>query len=82
LQLGDYPEALASFDKTIEFKSDNANAFYNKACCYALQGNVDLAIENLQKTLNLNPDQYRELATNDSDLASIRHDQRFQKLIY
>jgi superkiller protein 3 len=46
-----------------------------------LQGNVDIAIENLQQAINLNPDKYREMAKTESDFDSIREDGRFQALI-
>ncbi len=56
------------------------NAWYNKACAYALQGNIEQVVENLQAAINLNP-KYREMAKTDSDFDSIRDDARFQALI-
>jgi hypothetical protein len=38
-------------------------------------------IQNLQRTINLNPDEWREMAKTDSDFDSIRCDVRFQALI-
>ncbi|HAG83914.1 MAG TPA: hypothetical protein DCL61_22885, partial [Cyanobacteria bacterium UBA12227] len=78
---GRIEEAIASFDKAIEIKPDNANAFYNKACTYALQSQIELALENLQQAINLNPDESRQIAKTDSDFDSIRSDNRFQALI-
>jgi hypothetical protein len=46
-----------------------------------LHSQVDLAIENLQKAINLNPDECREMAKTDSDFDSLRSDERFQTLI-
>ncbi|HBW87981.1 MAG TPA: prenyltransferase, partial [Cyanobacteria bacterium UBA11149] len=46
----------------IQIKPDDPNAFYNKACCYALQGNLELAIDNLQQAITISPDEYREMA--------------------
>lgn len=60
--LARYEEAITSYDKTLEIKSDFHAALYNKACCYGLQGNFELAIQNLQQAINLNPDKYREMA--------------------
>jgi tetratricopeptide (TPR) repeat protein len=62
-------------------KSEDTDAFYNKACCYALQGDVEQALENLQQAINLSPDKYREMAKTDSDFDSLREDERFQALI-
>jgi len=46
--MGRDPQAIASFDKALELKPDYASAYYNKASCYALQSQVDLA-QNLQQ---------------------------------
>ena len=59
----------------------DTSAWYNKACSYTLQGNIEQAIENLQKAIALNPDEYREMANTDSDFDKIREDERFQALI-
>jgi tetratricopeptide (TPR) repeat protein len=65
----------------VEFKPDHHQAWYNKACIYALQGNIDKAIKNLKIAINLNPDIVRESAKTDSDFDAIREDERFQELI-
>ncbi|TAG52363.1 MAG: hypothetical protein EAZ28_29560, partial [Oscillatoriales cyanobacterium] len=74
-------DAIASYDKALEFKPDDTSAFYNKACCYALHSQIDQAIQNLQQAINLNPDEWREMAKTDSDFDSMRSDVRFQALI-
>ncbi|OCQ89762.1 prenyltransferase [Nostoc sp. MBR 210] len=79
--LGRNEEAIASYDKALEFKPDYHEAWYNKACYYALQCNIEQTLENLQQAINLNPDEYRESAKTDSDFDNIRHDKRFQALI-
>jgi len=76
-----FQEAIASYDKALEFKPDDDAAWYNKACCYALQNKIDLALGNLQQAINLNPDKYREMAKTDSDFDSLRENERFQALI-
>lgn len=62
-------------------KLPNADSFYNQACSYALQGNVEQALENLQQAISLSPDEYREMAKTDSVFDSIREDERFQALL-
>jgi hypothetical protein len=50
--------------------------------CDGLQRcNIEQALKNLQQAINLNPDEYREMAKTDSDFDSIRDDERFQLLI-
>ena len=76
-----YSEAIVSYDKALELQPCDAVAWYNKACCYALQCQVDLAIDNLEQAIKLSPNEYRELARKNSDFDKIRQDGRFQALI-
>ncbi len=80
-KLGRFEEAIISCNKALEIKLDYANAFYKKACYLALQNQIDLALENLQQAITLNPDECREVAKTDSELDNIRQDPRFQALI-
>jgi tetratricopeptide (TPR) repeat protein len=73
-------EAIASFDKALEIAPDYANAIYNKAYFYAVQGDLDQAIAHLQQAIALDPN-YRETAKTDTDFDRIRDDQRFQALL-
>jgi tetratricopeptide (TPR) repeat protein len=77
--LGRYEEAMASYQKALELDSDCANAYYNIACVYTVQGNVDLAVQNLQRAIELYPE-CRELAKTDSDFERIRQNRRFRAL--
>ena len=74
-------EAIAAYDQALEFKPYYHEAWYNKACVYSLQNAIELALENLQKAIQLNPETCREMAKTDSDFDNIRHDPRFQALI-
>ena len=80
MSLGRYEEALQSYDQALQIQPDNASAYYNKACCYGVQQNIELAIETLQHAIALNAE-YRELAKTDSDFDGIRSDERFRALI-
>ncbi|WP_226889653.1 tetratricopeptide repeat protein [Nostoc sp. MG11] len=79
--LGRKKEAIASYDKVIEFKPDFYQAWYEKARCYALQGNIEQAVYNLQQAINLNLEECRERVKTDSNFDSIRNDKRFQVLL-
>jgi tetratricopeptide (TPR) repeat protein len=76
-----YKEALASYNQAISIKPNLHQAYYNKACNYALQGNIGLTIENLEKAIQLLPDKYKKMAGTDTDFDKIRDDKRFQVLL-
>jgi tetratricopeptide (TPR) repeat protein len=80
--LGRHEEAIASYEHAVEIKPNDATSFYNLACCYALQIMIDLALENLNKAINLSPEEYRHMAKSDTDFDNIRQDPRFQELIF
>jgi tetratricopeptide (TPR) repeat protein len=74
-------EAIAAYNKTLELQPDFHWAWSHKSRCYALNGNVDLAIESLEQALKFKGVQHRELAKTHPDFDAIRTDERFQKLI-
>ena len=78
---GCYSEAIACYETALEITPNFANAFYNQACCYALLGFADLALDNLQRAVEFMPVLYRELAVADSDLSGIWKQERFETLI-
>lgn len=57
--MGRLEQAIESYDQAIEIKPDYHQAWYNKACYYALQNNIEQEIENLQQAINLIPEEYR-----------------------
>jgi tetratricopeptide (TPR) repeat protein len=76
-----FEDVIVLYEQAIKIKPDFHEAWYNKACCYAIQKNIDKAIENLQQAIKLNPEKYRELAKNDYDFDNIRDNERFQALL-
>ncbi len=76
-----YKEAITSFDKAIELKPDYDFAWYDRGRSYAQQGNITLAIENLQRAVELNTNRWQELARTDSAFAKIRDNKHFKQLI-
>lgn len=58
-----------------------AITFYNAACSRALAGERDRAIEDLEKAFATGYMQDRAAVLQDPDLASVRDDPRFQKLV-
>jgi len=62
-----YTEAIAECD--------------GKACCYALQGEIGQAIDNLQKAIDIAPRFSRREAKHNPDFDSIRDDEKFRDLM-
>ncbi|MEH2260926.1 tetratricopeptide repeat protein [Nostoc sp.] len=78
---GRYQDSLASCEKALELKANDESGYYGKACYFALQNDVNLAIENLQQAININPSRCRIEAKINPDFDSIRDDARFQGLL-
>ncbi|MBD2040121.1 tetratricopeptide repeat protein [Microcoleus sp. FACHB-672] len=53
-----HEDAIAPDNAALKFKPDAPEIWYNKACSYTSQGHVELAVENLQQPLSLNPGEY------------------------
>lgn len=77
---GKLDAALPVHVKAAEFRATKATASYNAACVYALKGDVDHAIEWLQKAVKAG---FSDAGTmqSDKDLASLRGDARYPKLM-
>ncbi|PSB57193.1 TPR end-of-group domain-containing protein [Chamaesiphon polymorphus] len=77
-----YTEALIECDRVIEQAPNHEIGYYAKACYHALQDEVDLAIENLQKAIDIKPRLCRREAKHNPDFDRIRDNERFQELVY
>jgi tetratricopeptide (TPR) repeat protein len=75
-----YKEAIASFNKTIEIEQKYHRAWYDRAECYAIIQEVDLAIKDLKQAIDLNHE-YKTKAKTNTYFDEIREDERFKKLI-
>lgn len=51
--MGHYTEAIKDFTRVIEIDPDNANAYFNRGCCYDSIGELDLAISDYSVALEL-----------------------------
>ena len=68
-------------DRTlVRLAPHNPTAHYNLACSLALTGESDLALESLERAIERGYDD-PEFMSRDDDLASLRHDARFQALV-
>jgi len=72
--------AEASLEKAISLGANGPVDLYNVACAYAVLGEKDRAIQALGRAVDAGF-RDRGLAERDQDLASLRGDERFQKLL-
>jgi tetratricopeptide (TPR) repeat protein len=73
---GDYDAAVEIMRRGLERHPDNPNVLYNLACCEALAGRHDDALEHLARAAELDP-RVVGWAREDSDLSAVRGDDRF-----
>jgi tetratricopeptide (TPR) repeat protein len=77
-----YTEAFAECEQAIKQDSKHVSGYYAKACYYALQGEVEQSVDNLQKAIDIKPRLSRREAKHNPDFDSIRDDERFRALVY
>jgi tetratricopeptide (TPR) repeat protein len=75
-----YDDAITAYNQAVIIKPDFSNAWYNMACCYAQQNNLERAIQNLQQAIDFDS-HCQEEAKTDSDFDSIREYSQFQTLL-
>ena len=79
-EAGDYEAAAAACRAVLDDYEGNGLALYNLACCEALLGRSNEALEHLRDALDAAPG-LRENAGTDTDFDSLRDDPRFEALI-
>jgi len=67
-------------EKLLAFPGWDANAYYNLACFYSLNGKVEKALANLEQAFKVKPD-LKEWAKKDPDINPLRGESGYQKLI-
>jgi tetratricopeptide (TPR) repeat protein len=80
-QLKRYPDAALHYEAAGTRGWMPALAYYNAACSRALAGEREKAIEDLERAFATGFMQDRAAVLQDPDLATIRDDPRFQKLV-
>jgi superkiller protein 3 len=80
-KLNRHEEAIASFDTSLQHKTDNPNAWYGKACSYALQQNGEIAVKNLYRAIVLSPHLCPVMAQTDASFNGIRESESFRTLL-
>jgi ketosteroid isomerase-like protein len=74
------PEAIKSLEQAVKVGGGVALDFYNLACAYALSGEKEKAIDNLEKAIGAGFTNRQQYET-DTDLDSLRDSARFKELM-
>lgn len=77
---GDRREGMRWAERALEIDPEDAGVRYNVACLYALEGERDRAMKTLEECVDLGFTN-REWIAQDPDLASLRDDDRFWRLV-
>ncbi len=77
---GNLEKALELLRKTAGRRDGDGRLHYLAACCHALQGDLEQALQNLKKAIAAS-DQNRIQARLDTDLAALRGHQGFSELL-
>ena len=80
VERGDKEQAMQWAERSLAIDGDNPDTLYNVACSYALMGEAEHALECLERA-GLRGMSIAEWAENDSDLALLHDDPRFQTLM-
>lgn len=79
-QAGKYDELADKADEILGGDRPYAALYYNVACCEALAGRKEQALEHVSRAIELEAS-LRNLLKDDTDLDSLRDDPRFQQLL-
>src|SRR5258705_12188183 len=81
LNRSEYVAAQEMFERALKREPEAAHIHYGLAATRARLGSIDLALESLQRALNLQPN-LRVRAQHDHDLNPLRNDPDFDRLIF
>lgn len=81
LNRGEYVAAQEMFERALKREPEAAHVHYGLAATRARLGSLDLALQSLQKALDLQPT-LRVRAQHDHDLTSLRNDPDFDRLVF
>lgn len=81
LNRGEYVAAQEMFERALKREPEAAHIHYGLAATRARLGSVDLALQSLQRALDLQPN-LRVRAQRDQDLTSLRNDPDFDRLVF
>ena len=78
----DYAKALKIYERlSEEYEFEKAGNHYNAACCASLVGSIDRAFYHLEKSIDFGFWERASLFKTDTDLDTLRKDNRFKPMI-
>ena len=81
LNRGEYVAAQEMFERALKREPVAAHIHYGLAATRSRLGSIDMALESLQRALDLQPS-LRLRAQHDQDLALLRNDPEFERLVF
>lgn len=81
LNRGEYVAAQEMFERALKREPEAAHIHYGLAATRARLGSIDLALQSLQRALDLQPN-LRVRAQHDQDLTPLRNDPDFDRLVF
>ncbi|MGB5591973.1 MAG: tetratricopeptide repeat protein, partial [Gammaproteobacteria bacterium] len=81
IDLGRTDEALAMVERAVALAPNDSSVLHNAVCSYAHAGEVDKAIEMLERRMQAAGTIYRDWVKHDPDFDNIRDDPRFHALV-
>jgi hypothetical protein len=81
LNRGEYVAAQEMFERALKREPEAAHIHYGLAATRARLGSLDLALQSLQRALDLQPT-LRVRAQHDHDLTSLRNDPDFDRMVF
>jgi tetratricopeptide (TPR) repeat protein len=81
LNRGEYVAAQEMFERALKREPEAAHIHYGLAATRARLGSLDLALQSLQRALDIQPT-LRVRAQHDHDLTSLRNDPDFDRLVF
>jgi tetratricopeptide (TPR) repeat protein len=81
LNRGEYVAAQEMFERALKREPEAAHIHYGLAATRARLGSIDLALQSLERALDLQPN-LRVRAQHDQDLTPLRNDPDFDRLVF
>jgi tetratricopeptide (TPR) repeat protein len=81
LNRGEYVAAQEMFERAVRREPEAAHIHYGLAATRSRLGSIDLALQSLERALQLQPN-LRLRAQHDQDLLSLRNDPEYERIVY